>query len=116
MRGDDVEIIEGGRRSGRTKALVLGLEEGSIVIVHTVAMVDHMRRMIYDLRGAYFARTCKVLYLSGVSDARRQLAGVDRPIAIDHAFLDYADPGLAAAVQEAKDRAEWRMDVAANRG
>lgn len=111
-----MEVIEGGRRSGKAAAFVLALEERSIVIVHTVAMVDHMRRMIYNLRGGYFARTCKVLYLTSASDARRQLAGVDRPIAIDHAFLDYADSGLAEAVQEAKDRAEWRMDIAANRG
>ena len=107
-----MEVIEGGRRSGKTKALVLALEERSIVIVHTVAMVDYVRRMIYNLRGGYFARTCKVLYLTSASDARRQLAGVDRPIAIDHAFLDYADSGLAAAVQEAKDRAAWRLDFA----
>lgn len=110
-----MEVIEGGRRSGKAAAFVLALEERSIVIVHTVAMVDHMRRMIYNLRGGYFARTCKVLYLTSASDARRQLAGVNRPIAIDHAFLDYADSGLAEAVQAAKDRASWRLDVAANR-
>jgi hypothetical protein len=104
-----MEVIEGGRRSGRTKALVLGLEEGSIVIVHTVATVDYVRKMIYDLRGAYFARTCKVLYLTGASDARRQLAGVDRPIAIDHAFLDYGNVSTVGVVLEARDRADSRL-------
>lgn len=83
-------MLEGGRRSGKTKALVLGLKRGSIVIVHTTALVDYVRKMIYDLRGAEFALTCRVRCIYRGSDVARTLAGQSRPVAVDHAFFDFA--------------------------
>ncbi len=100
----------GGRRSGKTKALVLGLERHSIVIVHATALVDYVRAMIYDLRGSAFAHTCRVRCIYRGSDVARTLAGESRPVAVDHAFFDYAAQDAIDKVQKAVERINERRE------
>lgn len=98
-----MSVVESsGRRSGKTKALVLGLKRGSIVIVHNTAMVDYMRTMIRDLRGGDFALTCRVRCIYRGSDVARTLAGESRPVAVDHAFWDFA---ASDAIEEVEKQA-----------
>lgn len=91
-------MTEGGRRTGKTKALVLGLKRGSIVIVHNTAMVDYLRNMIRELRGNDFALSCRVRCIYRASDVARTLAGESRPVAVDHAFFDFAASDAIAEV------------------
>jgi len=93
---------ESGRRSGRTKALVLNLKRDSIVIVHQTALIEYVRKMIYDLRGSEFARSCKVRCIYRGSDVARTLAGESRPVAVDHAFWDFA---ASDAIEEVEKQA-----------
>jgi hypothetical protein len=80
------------RGSGRTKAMVEGLPAtGATVIVHTAALADYVRAMIWDLRGPDVAKACKVLSVGNVWRAMVALEGRPGPFAVDHAFWDYAD-------------------------
>lgn len=88
--------------------MVARLEPGSIVIVHTVALVDYVRRMIYDLRGSEFARSCRVRCVHTEDDARGALAGQSLPVAIDHSFRDYAGMYVQEVVERLAARSTAR--------
>ena len=74
------------RGTGRTKAMVMALPEGgACVITHGAEVRRYIERMIYDLRGRDFLRSCKVCVIYGHSDLGR-LQGLLMPTFIDHAF------------------------------
>lgn len=78
---------EGGRRSGRTLAMVRALPEtGSVVVVHTPPLRDYVKQMIRDIRGADVARRTNVVVCRQRIDAYEFLTGHRIPVIFDHAY------------------------------
>lgn len=76
------------RTFGKTFAMVKSLSAPCIVLVHTLSMRSYVRRMIADVHGPGFEREVKVEIVNSSRDLDK-LRGLQVPVYIDHAVLDY---------------------------
>jgi hypothetical protein len=103
------------RRSGRTLAMVKELPStGAIVIVHTVAMREYLRRMIFDIRGAETLKHTNIKVVTQPVDAD-SLHGVSLPIYTDHAWWEVVGDQVSVATCAAVRRHMERSRIRAQR-
>lgn len=101
-----MDISVGGRRSGRTLAMVKALREPCTVVVHTQPMATYLRHMIVDVRGPEVAKATRIVLVNSMQDIDR-LRGLGHRIEIDHAWWDQKLPdGLGEAVTMLKAHEE----------
>lgn len=106
-------IILGGRRSGRTLAMVKALpDDGCTIVIPTHQFRGYLRDMIYAVRGKAVLDKVNMVIVEHMADIER-LRGTGRPIRIDHAWLEHAeDRRTQSSVVEAlmllKDHEERR--------
>lgn len=97
----------GPRQTGRTLAMVRELPPHAHVIVTTEPLKKYVLQMIRDVRGYEFSRGIHVWIVRDRKDVA-PLFGVNSPIRCDHAFEDYADPGVLAMVKRIADEVDQR--------
>ena len=76
----------GGRRSGRTMAMVLSLPPGALVLAASGPEADYIGRMIMDVRGRDFP--FKTISISSRYELETRLCGRAGPIVADHRLME----------------------------
>lgn len=95
--------------SRETEAFVWKVRRGAIVIVHGVATLDLVRKLLYDLRGSEFAITVRCRCCYRENDVRGALAGQNRPVDIHPAFYRLANEDAAKLAETLAEAANSRF-------
>jgi len=89
-----------GRGTGKTKAMVERLpKSGAVVVVHTSALRDHVRRMISDIHDYDVLCKTEIVVCARRGDEKK-LCGFRVPVFVDHAFAGSVKPDVRDAVME----------------
>jgi len=88
------------RGTGKTLAMVKGLEPNSIVIIHSSGMRAYLENMLVDVRGLEFAKTIKIKVLS--EQMIDELRGFHGTIAVDHWVYERSVDNLSRSERKAE--------------
>lgn len=94
--------------SRETEGFVWKIRRGAIVIVHGVATLELVRKLLYDLRGSEFAITVRCRCCYRENDVRGALAGQNRPVDIHPAFYRLANEDAAKLAEMLAEAANQR--------